>query len=159
MTPFFNAPLKVVKQETMFSKLWRFIRQVVRKILPYKNIEAVEQVETPISTDMANALDDWYNMYINKAEWLSDTVKSLNLPAFISSELARQIVLEMDWSITGKTKDGETQENDGSDVMNPRAEFLKTEFERCITVLRQKLEQGCAAGGMTVKPYPKDGHI
>ena len=159
MTPFFNAPLKVVRQKTMFSKLWRFIRQVVRKILPYKNIEAVEQVETPISTDMANALDDWYNMYINKAEWLSDTVKSLNLPAFISSELARQIVLEMDWSITGKTQDGETQESDGSDVMNPRAEYLKTEFERCITVLRQKLEQGCAAGGMTIKPYPKDGHI
>ncbi len=143
----------------MFSKLLNFIRQVVRKILPYRDIETVERVETPLSNDMANALDEWYKMYLNDADWLSEDVKSLNLPAFISSELARQIVLEMKWSITGKTEDGETQTEDGGDVMNPRAEYLKTEFERCIRALRQKLEQGCAAGGMTVKPYPKDGHI
>lgn len=143
----------------MFSKLLNFIRQVVRKILPYRDIETVERVETPLSNDMANALDEWYKMYLNDADWLSEDVKSLNLPAFISSELARQIVLEMKWSITGKTKDGETQTDDGNDVMNPRAEYLKAEFERCIRALRQKLEQGCAAGGMTVKPYPKDGHI
>lgn len=144
----------------MFTKLLNFIRQVVRKILPYRDIETVERVETPLSNEMATALDDWYNMYLNKADWLKqDTVKSLNLPAFISSELARQIVLEMKWNITGKAKDGSTQTDTGEDVMNPRAEYLKTEFNRCITALRQKLEQGCAAGGMTVKPYPKDGHI
>lgn len=136
----------------MFSKILNFIRQVVRKILPYRDIETVERVETPLSDEMANALDNWYEMYLNRAWWLSEEVKSLNLPAFISSEIARQIVLEMKWNITGKTEDGE-------DVMNPRAEFLKTEFEKCINILRQKLEQGCAAGGMTIKPYPKDGHI
>lgn len=137
----------------MFTKLLNFIRQVVRKIIPFKDIETVERVETPLSNEMANALDDWYNMYINKADWLKpDTVKSLNLPAFISSEIARQIVLEMKWNITGKSKDGE-------DSTNPRAEYLKEEFEKCIAVLRQKLEQGCAAGGMVVKPYSKDGHI
>ena len=45
--------------------------------------------------------------------------------------------------------------------MNPRAEYLKTEFEKLITVLRIKLEQGCAAGGMIIKPYPNidDKHI
>ena len=129
-------------------------------MIHYKDIETVEHVETPLSNEMANALDDWYNMYINKADWLRpDTVKSLNLPAFISSEIARQIVLEMKWNITGKSKDGETQSKDGEDIMNPRAEYLKAEFEKCITVLRQKLEQGCAAGGMVVKPYTKDGHI
>ena len=144
----------------MFTKLLNFIRQVVRKILPYRDIETVERVETPLSNEMANALDDWYNMYLNKAEWLKpDTVKSLNLPAFICSELSRQIVLEMKWNITGKGKDGDTKTDTGENIMNPRAEFLKAEFEKCITVLRQKLEQGCAAGGMTVKPYPKDGHI
>ena len=128
-------------------------------MVPYRAIESVEQVETPISTDMANALDDWYNMYINKPEWLSDTVQSMNLPAFISSELARQIVLEMKWNITGKNEAGETQTEDGGEITNPRSEYLKAEFEKCINLSRQKLEQGCAAGGMTVKPYPKDGHI
>lgn len=143
----------------MFSKFLNFIRGVVRKMIPYRDIETVERVETPLSTDMANALDEWYRMYLNNASWLSEDVKSLNLPAFISSELARQIVLEMKWSITGKAADGSTQAEDGGDIMNPRAEYLKTEFDRCIRMLRQKLEQGCAAGGMTVKPYPKGGHI
>ena len=129
-------------------------------MIGYKDIETVEHVETPLSTEMANALDKWYRMYVNEADWLKhDTVKSLNLPAFIASEIARQIVLEMKWNITGKAKDGTTQTGDGKDIMNPRAEYLKAEFEKCITVLRQKLEQGCAAGGMVVKPYHKDGHI
>ena len=140
----------------MFERLTNFIKGVWRRVLPYKDIETVERVETPLSTDMANALDKWYNMYLNKADWLKpDTVKSLNLAAFISSELARQIVLEMKWNITGKKKDDASDEN----VMNPRAEYLKSEFERCVTLLRQKLEQGCASGGMIIKPYPKDGHI
>ena len=141
----------------MFSRFWNFIRGVFRKVVPYKNIESVEKVETPISTDMINALDRWYNMYINKAPWLlskETDVKSLNLPAFICSELARQIILEMKWTITGVT-----EEEGAEPVENPRAEYLAAEFERCIKALRQKLEQGCAAGGMTVKPYPKDGHI
>lgn len=144
----------------MFSKILNFIRAVIHKMIRYKDIETVEHVETPLSNDMALALDEWYNMYLNKASWLqADTVKSLNLPAFISSEIARQIVLEMKWNITGKNKAGETQSKDGADITNPRAEYLKKEFEKCITVLRQKLEQGCAAGGMVVKPYSKDGHI
>lgn len=144
----------------IFTQLMSMIREVFRRVIPFKEIEQVERVETPISTDMANALDKWYNMYINKPEWLSDVnVKSMNLPAFISAEISRQIVLEMKWNITGKDKNGDTQNASGDDVMNPRAEFLKKEFERCIGTIRQKLEQGCAAGGMVIKPYPKNGHI
>lgn len=128
-------------------------------MLPYKSIEAVESVDTPLSTEMANALDEWYKLYTNQASWLGESVKSLNLPAFISSELARQVILEMKWSITGKSKDGSTKDEDGNAVMNPRAEYLKAEFEKLIPMLRHKLEQGCAAGGMTIKPYPKGDHL
>lgn len=146
----------------IFSRFRRFIEEVIRKLIPYKNIEQVERIETPLSTEMTTALDTWYQLYLNKADWLkSDQVKSMNLPAFVSSEIARQIVLEMRCTITGKGKDGETQTGDGEDIMNPRAEFLQKEFEKLMEVLRLKLEQGCAAGGMIVKPYPNttDGHI
>lgn len=143
----------------IFSRFIGMIKEVIMRMLPHKNIESVEHIETPVSTEMITALDKWYNMYLNKAPWLKpNTVKSLNLPAFICSEIARQIVLEMKWNITGK-ENGKTTDDDGNDIMNPRAKYLKTEFERCIRVLRQKLEQGCAAGGMTIKPYPKGGHI
>ena len=71
-------------------------------MIPYKSIESAEQIETPLSTDMVNALNLWYELYLNRAHWLGgdSSVKSLNLPAFISSEIARQIVLEMKWNIS-----------------------------------------------------------
>lgn len=147
----------------IFSLLYSRIREVFRRMIPYRSIEQVEDIETPLSTDMVNALDTWYRLYLNQANWLGGEteVKSMNLPAFISSEIARQVVLEMKWNITGKNADGGTQDENGDDVMNPRAEYLKAEFEKLVTVLRLKLEQGCAAGGMIIKPYPNaaDGHI
>ena len=131
-------------------------------MIPYQTIEQAERIETPLSTDMVNALNLWYDLYLNKAHWVDgDTIKSLNLPAFISSEVARQVVIELKWNITGKGSDGETEGEDGEDIMNPRAEYLKAEFEKLVRVLRLKLEQGCAAGGMLIKPYPnlEDKHI
>ncbi len=131
-------------------------------MIPYRSIEQAEHVDTPLSTEMTTALDTWYQLYLNKADWLKqDTVKSLNLPAFISSEIARQIVLEMKWNITGKTAGGEVETEDGEEVTNPRAEYLKAEFQKLVDILRLKLEQGCAAGGMIIKPYPnlQDKHI
>lgn len=53
----------------------------------------MERIETPLTDEMVNALTDWYNLYRNEPDWTSDTVKSMNLPAFIASELARQVVL------------------------------------------------------------------
>lgn len=123
-------------------------------MLPYKSIEAAEHIETPLSQEMTMALDEWYEMYCNKAPWLKpDTVKSLNLPAFICSEIARQIILELKWDITG------VPDKDGNITENPRAAFLKEEFKRLFKDLRGKLEQGCGAGGLSIKPYPKDKHL
>ena len=102
-------------------------------MIPYKSIEQVEDIQTSLSTDMTNALDRWYRLYRNEAPWLEPgKVKSLNLPALVSSEIARQVTLEMKWSITGKNKNGETKGEDGKDIMNPRAEYLKAEFEKCV---------------------------
>lgn len=138
----------------MFSRLLQLIRQVITRVLPYKSIETAERIETPLSAEMAAALDEWHQMYRNKAPWLKpDTVKSLNLPAFICSEIARQIILELEWDITGKA------DAEGNIVENPRAAYLKAEFKKLFNDLRAKLEQGCAAGGLSVKPYPKNGHL
>lgn len=147
----------------MFSKIMAMIRQVIRKMLPLKTIEQVEKIETPLSVDMINALDEWYKAYCNQASWVNDdTVKSMNLPAMIASEIARQVTLEMQWNITGKTPEkGPDDEETPEAVDNPRSEYLRTEFEKLMAELRKKLEQGCAAGGMAVRPYPNtdDGHI
>lgn len=153
--PFDFTESEVRKTNGIFSKLITMVRQVFHKVTPYKNIAAVEQLETPLSNEMAVALETWYSMYRNDAPWLKDgKVFSLNLPAFICSELARQITLEMKWNITGKEHDA-----DGNALSNPRAEYLAVEFDKLMVNLRTKLEQGCAAGGMVIKPYPKNGRI
>lgn len=129
-------------------------------MLNFKTIEQAEQVTTPLSAEMANALQRWSDLYTNHASWLKPgVVKSMNLPAFISSELARQIVLEMQVNISGKDANGQTVAKDGEVIQNDRSVFLEAEFKKLLTVLRQKLEQGCAAGGMIIKPYPADGHL
>ena len=96
------------------------IRQVFHKVTPYKSIAAVENIDTPLSNEMTLALETWYKMYRNNAPWLKEgRVYSLNLPAFICSEFARQITLEMKWNITG-TK----QDDKGNAISNARAEYL-----------------------------------
>lgn len=131
-------------------------------MIPYRSIEQAEQIETPLSNEMTSALGLWYDMYLDKAPWKKDgkdgeeTVKSMNLAALICSEIARQVVLEMKCKITAGANDAT-----GEDLQNPRSEYLQAEFEKLLNVLRLKLEQGCAAGGMVIKPYPNtdDKHI
>ena len=133
---------------------------MLRKLIGYKDIEQVADYESPLSPEMETALNEWASMYQGKADWLAqDGVYSLGLPAFIAAEIARQVVLEVKWNITAKTPEGAEPPEDGKDPMNPRAEYLKTEFEKCMHALREKLETGCAAGGMVIKPYPRDKHL
>lgn len=124
-------------------------------MIPYKDIKEIEDVESSRSNEMQNALDLWYNLYLDQAPWLKkDQVYSLNIAAFICSELARQILLEVKWDITGVK-----QKSSDEPVMNPRAQYLKAELQNLFKQLRQKLEQGLAAGGLVIRPYPHNGHI
>ena len=145
---------------SIFTKLRSFIEGVLRKLITYKEVEQVADYESPLSSEMENALNEWAAMYQGKAPWLAqEGVYSLGLPAFIAAEIARQVVLEVKWNITAKLPDGAEPPEGGADPMNPRAEYLKAEFGKCMKVLREKLETGCAAGGMVVKPYPRNGHL
>ena len=72
-------------------------------MIPYRSIEQAERIETPLTVDMTNAVEKWYQMYLDQAPWVDrESVYSLNLPAFISGEIARQVLLEVKWNITGK---------------------------------------------------------
>ena len=140
---------------------------MLRKLITYREVEQVADFESPLSPEMENALNEWAAMYQGKADWLAQAgMFSLGLPAFISAEIARQVVLEVKWNITAKTpegqappEDGQAPPEDGQDPMNPRAEYLKAEFDKCVKALREKLEIGTAAGGMVIKPYPQGKHL
>lgn len=155
-----SSRTEVSRTANIFTKLRGFIEGVLRKLITYKEVEQVADFESPLSPEMENALNEWALMYQGKAEWLAqDGVFSLGLPAFISAEIARQVTLEVKWNITAKVPDGAEPPEDGSDPMNPRADYLKSEFGKCMKVLREKLEVGSAAGGMVIKPYPRGSHL
>ena len=56
----------------MFSDLWSKIKELVRKMLPKKNIQEVLQVNPCVSDKMGDAIELWSNMYIGEAPWLKE---------------------------------------------------------------------------------------
>ena len=86
----------------MFSDLWSKIKELVRKMLPKKNIQEVLQVNPCVSDKMGDAIELWSNMYIGEAPWLREPtyedptrIVSMGIPALIASEKARMATLEM----------------------------------------------------------------
>jgi len=142
----------------IFSRLKQIIGEAIHKLIPYKEIEQAANFESPVSTEMTDALNLWAQMYMNKAPYLSqEGMKSLNIAAFVCSELSRQVTQEMKWNITGAGKS-----QTGEATTNPRSDYLAEQFKGCTgSKLREKLECGMSAGGMVVKPYPdvKNGRI
>jgi len=135
---------------TIFQRIAEAVRRWWSRLIPYKDIAAAEQIRTPLAPEMARALSLWCELYHDRAPWKEPgKVKSLNLCAMAAGEIARQVVLEMK-----ATVDAGNQDAEGKSVTNARSEFLEETFEGLLGVLRLKLEVGCAAGGMIVKPCP-----
>ena len=128
---------------TLLSKVSAKLKRWWSGVRPYESVGAVGGAGA-LGQEMAGALELWYALYRDRAPWKQPgTVKSLNLAAAAAGEIARQVTLELKWDVTAKGG------GDGA-----RAAFLKEQMARLMDVLRQKLEQGCAAGGMLVKPWP-----
>ena len=135
---------------TIFQRIAEAVRRWWSRLIPYKDIAAAEQIKTPLAPEMVRALSLWCELYHDRASWKEPgKVKSLNLCAMAASEIARQVVLEMKATVDAGSEDAE-----GQPVTNARSEFLEETFEGLLDVLRLKLEVGCAAGGMIVKPCP-----
>lgn len=126
----------------MFRKLFNAIRQVVRKIFSKKNIEEAMKIDLPVSDEMTEAIELWSQMYKDKAPWLDDNTKSLNLASAIAGELARLATIEMKSEITAK-------ENSSSE----RAEYLNEQYQKVINDIRTTTEYAAALGGLIFKPY------
>lgn len=134
----------------LLTLIKQLIERVRSRLIPYKDIASAEQIKTPLAPEMVRALSLWCELYHDRAPWKEPgKVKSLNLPAMAASEIARQVVLEMKATVDAGSEDAE-----GAPVTNERSDYLKAEFDGLLAVLRLKLEVGCAAGGMIVKPCP-----
>lgn len=120
----------------MFSRLVAWL-QGVWQMLSGSSVKRALNVDVALSSGMAGKLELWARMYRDDAPWLSDTVKSLGLPAAIASELARAATIEMAVAVTGSA----------------RATWLSEQMMGVVDRLREQLEKGNALGGLMFKPY------
>ena len=84
-----------------------------------RTIQNELHVSYAISPKMEKAIQDWTNLYLNKAPWLHEPddndptlVASLGLPAMIASEKARTALLELESEITAPTEEVEVPNPD-----------------------------------------------
>lgn len=91
-----------------------------------------------LTTEAWGKIGLWTDMYKNRAPWVNGTtVFSMNIPASISSEIARLITIESKIEISGSA----------------RATYLNGEMQKLQKNLRKNLEYGVAKGGLIFKPY------
>ena len=106
-------------------------------MIQYENIQKAMGMEIAMSKDMSDAVYLWNKMYVNKAPWVKNDIKGLNLPAAISAEMARLVTMESEVSITGSL----------------RAELIAEYLEPFISNLPVFVEYACSSGGIVFKPY------
>ena len=127
----------------MLEKIIAWIKGVLSKMLGQSSVKQALSVDIAISDAMAEALGLWAKLYQNQAPWLTRDIKSLNLPAAIAGEIARMVTIEMQVALDG----------------SPRADYLAGQLEPVVDVLREKVEQAVALGGMILKPYVASGRL
>ena len=105
-----------------------------------KILKNEEQISFVMSDIMARRIELWSALFQNKEPWLSDTVRSLNLPATVSGEIARLVTLEMETKVEGSS----------------RASYIDDIYRKTVAKLRIYVEYACAKGGLIIKPYVAD---
>jgi A118 family predicted phage portal protein len=127
----------------MFQKILQWIREQLNKMINQTNVKQALRIDIALSASMAEALQKWSKMYQNQADWLSKDIHSLDLPAAIAGEIARAVTIEMKVDISG----------------SERANYLSSQFEQVLKQMRERVEYGCAKGGLMIKPYPMGNNI
>ncbi len=116
-----------------------FFNNLIKKatpLSPKNTVASVLGLNISSSDAMTDAISLWSDMYQNSAPWLSDKVRSLNIAAGISSELARLSTIDMASKVTGSS----------------RADFINEIYQQFLYGKRQFVELTCAKGGLIFKP-------
>lgn len=121
----------------MFEWLGRLIGRIRRAVFPAADVERVFQVSPVTSRTMAQGIDLWYAMYINRPPWETCDVVPLGLPAAVVRELQRSALAEFSLRLEG----------------GPRAEYLDRQLTAAsAAALPTALEIGLALGGVALRP-------
>jgi len=122
---------------TMLERIRQWIKEVLSKMIPVKNIkQALPDVDLAITDAMNQAIAKWETMYTNPKDYVG-------LPSALASDVARMATVEMEVSVTG----------------SPRADYLSEQLKPLIKDIKRHMEFCAALGGVVFKPYPSGDDI
>jgi len=151
----------------MFQRFLIWLDGVINKMISPTTIGDKLKVRIAISPRMMESLLIWTRMYENLSPWKSETVKTLNLPAAITAEIARSVTIEMVVNVSdGSSVNDDRDSSEGVGSTAPlmrsnqngpdeatRAGYLNKQIQKLVRKMRTQMEYACAKGGMVFKPY------
>lgn len=121
----------------MFENIVKFVKEVIKKMFPVKDIKSVIGSDVAITPKMVEKIEEWAKMLRGEAEWVdNDAVHSLRLEQGIVREFANVTLNEMT-----------------SKVSNAK---LDTIYQASIQDLNENLQSGLALGAFIIKPLGED---
>ena len=104
---------------SMWSNLISKLKEIIRNMIGNRTIQNELHVSYAISPKMETAIQEWTNLYMNRAPWLHEPndldptrIVSLGLPSMIASEKARTALLELESEITAPVEQVEVPNPD-----------------------------------------------
>lgn len=118
-------------------RFFDFIKEVLSSLKNKDRLKKTFKTDIIVSNEMENAQELWHKLIKGVPPWSGkDDIESINFAAFLCSDTAKKICLDVDISVTG----------------SERADYLKSVIDSVKKVLRDKVQDGCAYGGIMFKP-------
>lgn len=116
----------------MFDKIRSFVRGVMRKMFPTKNIKEALNLDTCVSDEMLERMNLWAAMYRGCAPWCKEEVVSSRKEKGICQEFSNVVLNEMESKVS--------------------VENLNKIYTEAIRDLNENLQSGMALGSFVIKP-------
>ena len=120
----------------MLDGIKAFVKGVINRMFPAKNVEQALKIETCISSMMQTRIELWQRMYSGMAPWCKGYVKSLRKEQGICTEFANICLDEMESNIS--------------------VEELDQIYKMATRDLNENLQSGLALGALIIKPLGGD---
>lgn len=120
-----------------------WLRGVISRVFKKEDAKRVFGTDIILSAEMERATASWYNIVGGRPFWVSkdDDVDTINFAKFVTADTAKKICLDIDLNVEGSA----------------RAEYLQGVMNAFKNVLRDKVEDACALGGIMFKPNGNNG--
>lgn len=89
----------------MFEKIITFIKGVINKMFNTSNIAKDFNIDIQSSNEVMELIELCTNIYNNKAPWLNEEVKSLNVAKTICDKVAKAVTIEFQSKVEDETID------------------------------------------------------